>query len=198
MSMLLKGTNGSEFELDLTREERPDPQDGFGDGNWATVNFRAATADDSWEETAPAMNLFEFSELAQWLQTLGDSESGEVSELELLQPELKFSVAQQGPRDITLRIGFHLDGRPDEFEVDSPTDDAQYLDLHLSRASLRAAATGLRQSLDEVQRGTGKDDLRGDDGVGGLGVPEEDLGMIDRVSRHPPGAGTGEDNAGNR
>jgi hypothetical protein len=213
MAMLLKGLNGNEFELAFTRDSLPDSQDGFGDSRWATVTFRAATADDSWEEQSPAINLFEFAHLAEWLEAAGaqapdperegrgdqgDIDEGEVSELELLEPELRFSLTRQDERTVTLRIGFHLQGRPEEFEVDADTDEAEYIDLRLPRESLLSAARTLRDALQAVERGSGKDDVRGTRDPGAMGESDEALTLIDRIHSQPPGAGTGEDNAGNR
>ena len=204
MSMLLKGSNGNEFELAFTHDALPDAQDGFGDSKWSTVTFRAATADDSWEEDSPAINLFEFANLAEWLEAVGRGDtaeagdSPEVSALELLGPELSFSLSGNDKRSVTLRIGFHLRDRPEEFEVDAETDEAEYIDIHLPRVDLLAAAQALRADLKAVDSGTNKDDLQGEDDSGAMGVPDEDLALIDRISAKPPGAGRGEDNAGNR
>jgi hypothetical protein len=197
MSMLLKGHNGNEFELAFSRDSLPDPQDGFGDGRWTTAMFRAATAEESWEETAPAINLYEFTNLAEWLEAVGRG-SPEVSEIELLEPELKFTVSQQGDRSVTLRIAFHLQQRPEVFNVDAMTDEAEYIDVQVSRENVLAAGRELRALLVELDRDTGKDDLRGEHDSGAMGLPDEGLNYIDRIEPTPPGAGRGEDNAGNR
>lgn len=194
--MTLKGNNGNEFELGFVRDSLPDTQDGFGDTAWATVSFRAATNDDTWEDTAPCMNLFEFANLADWLQAVGEGDAPEISEVELLEPELKFSLSQETQKAVTIRIGFHLAGRPEEFGVDSLTDEADYIDIHLARATVASAANALRAELADFAREM-KDDTRGESDTGVLGAPDDGLNIEDDVKPYPPGAGTGEDNAGN-
>src|SRR5689334_5358729 len=96
--MVLKGRNGNELELAFVRESLPELQDAHGDEAWFTVVVRAATADETWEETAPCVNLYEFRNLAEWLEALGGEREGEEeAELELLEPELKFAVVQRTP-----------------------------------------------------------------------------------------------------
>lgn len=199
MSMLLKGRNGNEIELAFIKDSLPDVQDGFGDSGWATVSVRAASADETWEETAPCLSVFEFSNLAGWLEAVGSGSepaAPEFGEIELLEPELKFSLSQQGRDDVTIRVAFHLEDRPEEFNVDSPTDEAEYLDIHLSRGNVRIAAAALRADLERLQLGELKDDLDGTGRAGMLGGADDDLNIIDSIEPEPPGAGYGEDNAG--
>lgn len=197
--MLLKGQNGNELELSFTRDVLPEVQDGFGDGGWATVIYRAANADESWEESAPCMNMYEFVNLAEWLEALGDAsgQTPDISEIDLLEPDLRFTVSQQTNTGVTIRVWFSVPDRPEEFNVDGPTDEAEYMDLHLSRASVRAAASALRTSMAQLGLGANKDDLLGDDAPGILGGADDDLNLVDSVRPEPPGAGHGEDNAGN-
>src|SRR4029079_7163368 len=100
-----------------------------------TCTFRVATSDDSWEETAPCLNIFEFQNLAEWLTAVADG-GGDEAEMELLEPELRFAVVKDQGDKLTLRIGFHLDGRPEEFGVDAPTD-AKRVDLKVTRDRVR-------------------------------------------------------------
>lgn len=202
MPMILRGNNGNEFELAFTRETVPETQDGFGDDTWATVNFRVATQEDEWEETAPCLNLFEFTNLAEWLEALAarkgdDDDVGEVSEVELLQPELKFSVTEQSGDQLTIRVWFHLSNRPEEFTVDASTDEAEFVDLHIAHQALGGIAASLRADLDRLAKPP-KDDLQGESDSGAMGLPDDDLSMVDDVQANPPGAGEGEDNAGER
>jgi len=198
MTTILKGDNAAEFELSFTRENLPDVQDGFGDSAWATATFRVATDDDSWEESVPCMNLFEFTNLADWLEAVGASADGapEISECELLEPELRFTLVQQEAETVTIRIHFHIENRPEEFQVDAPTD-APFVDVKLPRIVLIAAGGTLRDDLQRMSS-TGKDDLVGDVADGILGEPDEDLNLVDSIQPDPPGAGEGEDNAGDR
>lgn len=194
--MLLKSDDEKEFELALIADPLPDTQDGFGDTGAITATFRVATADDSWEETAPCLNLFEFQNLAEWLTAVADG-TGDEAEMELLEPELRFVVVKDHGDRLTLRIGFHLSDRPEEFGMDADTD-ARRVDLRLTRDRLRAAAAQLRRDLSEIGE-SGKDDLEGEADIGQIRTPDEALGALDREEAPPPlGAGDGVDNAGER
>src|SRR5262245_56490721 len=113
MSVVLKGQNGDELELAFVREALPDTQAGFGDTVWFTSVVRAAKGDETWEETSPCMNVYEFRTLAEWLEAAAREGDGEIAEIELLEPELKFSVVQRTPRGVGVRVGFHLADRPE-------------------------------------------------------------------------------------
>ena len=193
MAMTLIGRNGTEFELGVTRESLPETQDGAGDERWATITFRAARGDDSWEESSPCLNLFELTNLAEWLEGLTGTE-GETGTLELVEPELAFDVIKQSAETVTIRVGFHLDDRPEETRVDAPTD-AHHLDLLLERPRVAAAAAELRRIIADLDRQP-KDDLLGERDVGALGEADADLNLVDDIAPEPPFAGRGEDNAG--
>lgn len=204
MSVLLKGRNGNEVELSFVREALAEAQDGFGDDTWCMVIIRAANGDDTWEEAAPCVNFFEFQNLAEWLEAVGNAVdaagSPEVSEIELLEPELRFTVARHNREGVGIRVAFHLDERPEEFEVDVETEEAPYVDVFVDRPAILAAAASLRAALEDIQTPAagGKDDLLGEETPGIMGKPDDDLNFIDDESEDPPGAGFGEDNAGNR
>lgn len=124
MSVLLQGRNGNEFELGFLRDSYPEVQDGTGDSTWVTTLFRVATADESWEEASPCVNLFEFSTLADWLEAAASSPGAagaEPNAIELLGPELRFSVSGVSKDAVTIRVSFVIAERPHELDVDSPT-----------------------------------------------------------------------------
>ncbi|MBC7835597.1 MAG: hypothetical protein H7Y88_10935 [Phycisphaerales bacterium] len=153
MAMLLRGDDGSEFELSLLEdpslegEEREGGLDPAGeDAPWTTISFRVATPNEEWAESAPCVNPFQVQNLLDWLEGVGSGKPEE-ADLELLEPELKFAVINDNGKSVTLRIGFHLDDRPEEFNVDAPTD-AQFVDLKLTREQVRVAALELRRDLE--------------------------------------------------
>jgi len=211
MTMLLKSEDGSEFELGLIEDRLPEIQDGFGDSAHLTVSFRVATPEESWEETSPSFNTFELKNLVEWLETVadasvGDSDRGDAAELDLLEPELNFRVIRDTGKEVVLRVGFHLEDRPAEFDVDTPTDEASHVDLRVSREHLRLAAAQLREDLETVGRAvtnnTGyttlgaalKDDLLGEGELGEVRPPTEDLGLTPHeVDEEGVGFGTGLD-----
>lgn len=196
MPLLLKSEDGPEFELALIEDRVDDPQDGFGDAGWLTLSFRVATEDEAWEETAPCMNTFEVKNLAEWMEgVLG--RRPDIGSIELLEPELSFEVVDENAEEVTLRVGFHLEDRPEEFRLDAPTDEADHLDLRLQREVLRAALNEFAGDIERLDL-SGKDDLQGEEDLGMVRPPDEDLELLDRLDETPPGAGAGEDNAGNR
>src|SRR5438477_11393730 len=91
MSMLLKSDDGAEFELALIEDRFPQIQDDANDSTYLTLSFRVAAGDETWEETAPMVNIFELNTLQEWLSAVGNG-SPDIPELELLEPELRFSI----------------------------------------------------------------------------------------------------------
>jgi hypothetical protein len=198
MSVLFKGKNGNELEMGFTRESYAEVQDGSGDSGWTTVNFRVATREEAWEEIAPVLNIYEFARLAEWLESVGSGERAEggLSEVELLEPELKFSLVGQSDDDVTIRVGFHLPARPEEFRVDAETEELDYVDLHMGRDTVLGAAEALRATLSGLALAPLKDDTTAAEDTGLMGESDTNLNIVDRIEREPPGAGEGEDNAG--
>jgi hypothetical protein len=176
MSMLLRGANEAEFELALIEDRFPDLQDAHDDSAWVTLAIRVGTPEETWEETAPCMNVFEVHTLAQWLEAVASGRP-EVGEVDLLEPELNFSLAREGQHEVTVRVRFHLEGRPDKLALDAPTD-RDYVDIRIDRAQLRAAAAELRRDLESVTARAGGGAPAGEEESGMLGGPEEDLGLV--------------------
>lgn len=146
MGFVLHGENGNEFELSFETEELADLQDDGHDAEYVNVVFNVGTAEGSFEETAPSMNIYELKNLLEWLEGL-TGRGQEPGEIEFLEPNLKFSVEEEGEEDLTLRIGFHLEDRPEWARIDAPTDELGYIDLKLSRDQVSAAAADLREDL---------------------------------------------------
>lgn len=185
MAMLLRGDEGNEFELALIADRFPEVQDGMDDSGYLTLSFRVATPDEAWEETAPCLNVFEVGTLAEWLDAVGRAEP-EISEVELLEPELRFSVVADGGQNVTVRIAFHLEDRPGIFEVDAPTDEADWIDIRISRELVRAAAADLREDYEAALRTHRVSKLRDTDEDPGMqGVPDENLNLIADESVSP-------------
>lgn len=202
MAMLLSSTDGKEFELALVEDRLPEAQDASGDDTFATISFRVATDNESWEESAPCLSFYELTNLADWLETVADGGENrhDEPEIELLEPELRFAVVRAIKDDVVLRIGFHLPDRPVELAIDAETDEASHVDLRLERRRLRSAAQELRAMIREIEGSAGEttDDITGVRTPGILGVPSADLDVVDAIESEPPFAGDGEDNAGER
>ncbi|HYE01954.1 MAG TPA: hypothetical protein VD963_01835 [Phycisphaerales bacterium] len=176
MSMLLKSDDGSEFELaiiedaSLEHEERQGGLDPAGeDLPWVTISFRVATPETSWEETSPSLNPQQVTTLLEFLDAIATGEP-ELGEIELLDPELRFSVVGDSGSDVTLRIGFHLEDRPEEYNVDADTD-AHHVDIKLSREQVAAAAMALRRDLESAahsdEAGAPLDEVEGREAIPG-------------------------------
>jgi hypothetical protein len=196
MSMLLAGENGTEFELGLIEETLDeDLQDGDGDDKTVTLSFRVATREEEWEETAPCLNTFEVNNLVEWLEGVA-TRRPDPAELELLEPELRFSVVGDRGEQVTLRIDFHIKDRPENLDVDAPTD-ADHIDIKLDRKQVRAATGELKRDLEELHLAK-REMSSTQEQMEELAAPEEDLNLLDQIESEPPGAGEGEDNAGER
>jgi hypothetical protein len=176
MSMLLRGENDHEFELGLVHDQFPEQQDGFSDSAFVTVGFRVATPEQSWEETAPVMNLFELKNLLEWLQAIARGQSGEIAEVELLEPNLRFAIVKDSGEHVTIRISFHLEDRPEQYVIDAPTDEASHVDFRLARDQVSIAAAELERDL---QAASGPP-RAGDDAetLGIYGQPDPDLNLL--------------------
>jgi hypothetical protein len=202
MSLLLQGTNGAEFELGFLRDSSPDSQDGSGDSTWTTASVRVATNNAEWEETSPCLNIFEFTTLADWLDAVGaepgKNHEAEPGVVELLEPGLRFSVSGQTDGAVAIHIDFQIENRPQEFQVDADADTIDPIDLFVTRPQIRAAATTLRKAIREVQHANEKDDIIGERDGGATGEADPDMNIVDSIEPRPPGAGEGEDNAGER
>lgn len=184
MPMLLRDQNGDEFELAIIGDRLPEAQDGFGDDETATVSWRVIKGDQEWEETSPNLGLVELHMLADWLTALGQADPG-AAELDLLAEELNFSVVAEQGEWLALRIAFTLPDRPERFTVDAPTDEASHVDLKVSRFAVRAAAAQLREDL-AAPRGAGKDDITGEEDLGGISPGVDDPhAVVDESSGQP-------------
>jgi hypothetical protein len=186
MSMLLRDdATGNEFELSLAAERLPDVQDGDRDAVALTIEVRVAMDRAEWQETAPCLSAFELHHLADWLDAVGQGPSGapEEPELDLLEPELRFSVLDDAGDQVTLRIGLRLDDRPDALAVNTPADDAQWVKITLPRARVRAAAAALRQQLDDLGVPADEDAewTAPEPLPGPVRTPEEDRTLIERL-----------------
>ncbi len=183
MSMLLRGENDHEFELALVLDQYPEQQDGFKDSGFVTVTFRVATPEESWEETAPVMNLYELKNLQDWLRAVADG-SPEMGEVELLEPGLSFSVVRNGGAMVTIRVGFHLVDRPAEFTMDAPTD-SEHVDIRVSRDQAGVAAAELGRDLESALAGPRASDAA--EAMGVFGAPDSDLNLLsdDHESEFP-------------
>jgi len=184
MAMLLTGENGTEFELGLIEESLDDDlQDGEGDDKTLTLSFRVATPDDSWEETAPCLNTFEVNNLVEWLEGIAGVRP-DMPELELLEPELRFSVVGDRGDQVTLRIDFHIKDRPEKYEVDADTD-ADHVDIKIARPQVRAAVEELKRDLEELRLSPRSNVV--DSELGEVAAPSEEVEDVEAAEDEEDG-----------
>lgn len=69
--MLLKGADGSEIDLRLTRYQFPEITDEKWDANWLMIALRVQAPQGSWHTVDPALLTWEVQELADWFEALG-------------------------------------------------------------------------------------------------------------------------------
>ena len=147
MPMRLTGNDGDvEFELALIESRLEDLQGSEGDDRFATISFRVGTKDESWEETAPSINLYQLRSLADWLEAVGEWRP-ELDRIELLEINLSFDVERASEEEVTVVIGFHLEDRPEWAIIDAPTDEAGFIRMRMPREEAGVAGRELREDL---------------------------------------------------
>jgi len=176
MAMLLRGANDAEFELALIEDRFPELQDAADDSSWVTLSVRVGAPEETCEETAPCLNLYEVQTLAEWLEAVA-TRKPEVGEVDLLEAELNFSVVKESASEVTVRIRFHLEDRPERLAMDAPTN-RDYIDIRIDRPQLRAAGAELRRDLQTVSAHSGGSAVGPDDDSGIMGEPDEDMGLV--------------------
>ena len=155
MPMVLTGDDGVEFELALIHDRLGNLDDDDNeDAGYPILSFRVGTEDDSWEETAPSINLFELHTLAEWLEAVA-ADRPDVERVELLEINLSFDVEDRDEEAVVLVVGFHLENRPDWAIIDAPTDEAGFIRLRVTRESLGEAALELREDLADTSADRG-------------------------------------------
>jgi hypothetical protein len=194
MSMLLKSDDGNEFELALVEDRFPEVQDGGDDSAYTTITFRINTPDESWEETAPCIDLFELTNLREWLDAVA-RRGADVAEIEMVEPELRFSVSADSGDEVTVRIGFSAEedrgselappvGETGTGRAATPSSgraepDGPCVDIRLPREKLAAAAAELERDIQHATAAGPKAQRDAEDDSGIIGVPDEALNLID-------------------
>jgi hypothetical protein len=208
MSMLLKSEDGNEFELALIEDRFPEQQDDFDDSTYTTISYRVSTPDEAWEETAPCMNLFELKNLEEWLDALARG-TPEVAEVQILEPELTFSVVGDAGNEVTVRVAFRMEDEgpaedrslsydpnasgvgkpaarrvgPDELtSLGADTPEAPWVDIRTSRDKIAAAVAELHEDLAHATTGHPRTERAAERDSGIAGLPDEGLNILDEDS----------------
>lgn len=141
-AMLLKGADGSEIEVRLTRYQFPEIEDDHWDSNWLMVALRVQAPQGSWHTEDPALLTWEVRDLVNWFEALVNNHQEDPS-LVFLEPCLGFGVTKQTADTVKLQVRLGHEFRP-------PWLDSQKkarVMLTLSRDDLRLAAESLREEL---------------------------------------------------
>jgi hypothetical protein len=140
--MLLKGGDGSEVELRLTRYQFPEIEDDHWDSNWLMVALRVQSPQGSWHTEDPALLTWEVRDLANWFEALANTQQEE-RELVFLEPCLGFRVTKQTADTVNLQVRLGHEFRPPWFD----SWQKARVTLALSPDDLRLAAESLREEL---------------------------------------------------
>lgn len=145
--MLLKGADGSEFELRVVGYQFPQEGDEVEDANWLQIRIRVTGQGGSWEATDPILQTREVARLAGWLDDIADRRLTRWPTVEFTEPNLSFKVRENFGASATLRVYFELESRPPWAAKGWVGERDVWLDLRVRPEDLRAAADSLRADL---------------------------------------------------
>jgi hypothetical protein len=142
--MLLKGTEGTEFELKVIGYQFPDLENEEYDSDWLSIHLRVVHQRGTWTSIDPSLLTWEVSSLAEWLQSISRGESVDEEE-SFLEPNLSFQLTGNGARK--LRVYFELESRPEWAPYDGSSREDLWLEFELDPVQLRNAVASLREAL---------------------------------------------------
>jgi hypothetical protein len=146
--VLLVGTNGSRFELDVVGYQFPAIEDDEWDSNWLNITTHVQSERGSWSSTDPSLLTADIERLADWLDGVADGRAQD-AEIDFMEPNLSFELRRASGNDVTVRVWFELESRPPWAPADAAGARDLWLDLDVSREDLRQAARDLRDQLDK-------------------------------------------------
>ena len=159
--MLLKGADGSEFELGVVGYQFPQEEDEIDDANWLRIRVRASGPLGSWEATDPSLQTWEVAGLTDWLEDIADKRLTRWPTMEFTEPNLSFEVMENFGSRATLRVYFELELRPPWAAKGWVGQRDMWLDLQVKPEELRAAAGSLPADLARYpQRGELPESMR--------------------------------------
>ncbi len=134
--MLLKGQDGSEFELKIVGYEFPKSREKF-DANWLIISGKLRSTTDNWEFCSPCIFTWDTEQWCNWFTKLGKQQlfSEEESFLVTYEIKLHLEVLKQEADTILLRL-------INEVRYDSVLKQwvKHVYDMPLSAANMAAAA----------------------------------------------------------
>jgi len=138
----LNGGGGDRFALDLVGYQFPNSYDNEWDANWLQIAIQAAVGGRAWRRVDPSLLTTDVSYLADWLDAVAAGPA-EHRVIDFTEPNLAFESLVRTGNEVTVRIRFEQESRPDW----APPDDDFHADLALSPEQLITAAADLRAQL---------------------------------------------------
>ena len=142
--MLLKGNEGTEFELKVIGYQFPHLEKEEYDSDWLSIQLRVVHPRGIWTSIDPSLLTWEVSSLAEWLESISRGESVDEEE-SFLEPNLSFQLTGNGTKK--LRVYFELESRPKWASYDGSSMEDLWLEFELDPVQLNDAAASLREAL---------------------------------------------------
>jgi hypothetical protein len=143
--MLLVGSNGTRFELEIVGYQFPELEDDPWDANWLMIRIAVVSADGAWTSTDPSLLTSDVEGLALWLDAVSEFRAT-YQRVQFLEPNLAFELQSESPRGLAVRVLFEQESRPPWARPDPPSS-AFFVDLALPHEAVREAAEALRLQL---------------------------------------------------
>jgi hypothetical protein len=147
--MMLRGLNGTFFQLEILRYEFPLLRLLWAteyDSNWLVVRISVRHPRGEWTATEPCLLTYEVAGLADWFEA--NARGAPVGEaIGFIEPNLTFRLTNDSDGNQVLRIYFELECRPPWAAARAAGPEDLWLDLPLTDLDLTAAARSLRAQL---------------------------------------------------
>ncbi len=163
--MLLKDSEGSEFELIVIGYGFPQIINDYYDSNSMNIRIRVRNSRGPWDRTGHFLNAFELRQLAIWLDAVAVEapminretlrEVGRnppkgfpnlrlFDSLEFTEPNLRFVLVERETDSTIIRVFFELEARPPWAPANFVGLEDVWVNLHVSDKDLKAAPVHVR------------------------------------------------------
>jgi len=144
--MMLSGSNGSVFELDVIGYQFPTLETEEYDSNWLRIGIHAIHPKGHWRSVDPSLLTYELEHLARWFDSIGRGEPVQPDE-RFTEPNLSFRLVEGGPEGKVLRVYFELESRPGWARAEKAPAEDLWVEFPLAEIDLSSAARDLRAAL---------------------------------------------------
>ncbi len=145
--MILGSRNDPRVELSILGYQCPSIVDEQHDANWLMVQARVNADEGQWKFTDPCLLTWEVGWLTEWFGLIGEGDMRR-KEIGFLEPVISFQLREWQPDEIVLRVEFCLEGMPPWLQESKEIDEPYPVELRLTAADLRAAASALSYYLE--------------------------------------------------